>query len=52
MKAIRRFSVRPVLPDSLRPLSDLARNVRWSWHPETRELFQALDPDGWRAAGG
>ncbi|MFH8570908.1 alpha-glucan family phosphorylase [Streptomyces sp. NPDC017993] len=52
MKAIRRFTVRPVLPDSLRPLSDLARNLRWSWHPETRELFQAVDPDGWRRAGG
>ncbi|GGZ32147.1 alpha-1,4 glucan phosphorylase [Streptomyces inusitatus] len=51
MKAIRRFTVRPVLPEPLRPLSDLARNLRWSWHPETRELFQAVDPDGWRAAG-
>ncbi|MDK1474920.1 alpha-glucan family phosphorylase [Streptomyces sp. 549] len=52
MKAIRRFSVRPVLPDSLRPLSDLARNLRWSWHPDTRELFRYADPDGWHAAGG
>ncbi|MEU7107340.1 alpha-glucan family phosphorylase [Streptomyces sp. NPDC046215] len=52
MKAIRRFSVRPVLPESLRPLSELARNLRWSWHPETRELFQAVDPEGWRAAAG
>ena len=52
VKAIRRFTVRPVLPDSLRPLSDLARNLRWSWHPETRELFQAVDSDGWRRAGG
>ncbi|MGP3981031.1 alpha-glucan family phosphorylase [Streptomyces sp. KR80] len=52
MKAIRRFSVRPVLPESLRPLSELARNLRWSWHPETRELFQAVDPEGWQAAGG
>ena len=52
MKAIRRFTVRPVLPEPLRPLSDLARNLRWSWHTETRELFQAVDPDGWRAAGG
>ncbi|MFD7339551.1 alpha-glucan family phosphorylase [Streptomyces violascens] len=51
MKAIRRFTVRPVLPDALRPLSDLARNLRWSWHTETRELFQSVDPDGWRAAG-
>ncbi|GGT33904.1 alpha-glucan family phosphorylase [Streptomyces purpureus] len=52
MKAIRRFTVRPVLPDTLRPLSDLARNLRWSWHAETRELFRSVDPDGWRAAGG
>ncbi|MFI9205500.1 alpha-glucan family phosphorylase [Streptomyces sp. NPDC053048] len=52
MKAIRRFSVRPVLPEPLRPLSELARNLRWSWHPETRELFQSVDPEGWRAAGG
>ncbi|MFF8829988.1 alpha-glucan family phosphorylase [Streptomyces sp. NPDC015131] len=52
MKAIRRFTVRPVLPDPLRPLSDLARNLRWSWHAETRDLFQSVDPEGWRVAGG
>ncbi|MFI2347259.1 alpha-glucan family phosphorylase [Streptomyces sp. NPDC019443] len=52
MKAIRRFTVRPVLPEPLRPLSDLARNLRWSWHTETRDLFQAVDPEGWQAAGG
>ncbi|WP_255285799.1 DUF3417 domain-containing protein, partial [Streptomyces niveus] len=51
MKAIRRFTVRPVLPEPLRPLSGLARNLRWSWHPETRELFEAVDPGGWAAAG-
>ncbi|MFC0846017.1 alpha-glucan family phosphorylase [Streptomyces noboritoensis] len=51
MKAIRRFTVRPVLPEPLRPLSELARNLRWSWHPETRELFRSVDPEGWRAAG-
>ncbi|MFF7362780.1 alpha-glucan family phosphorylase [Streptomyces sp. NPDC008125] len=48
MKAIRRFTVRPVLPDSLRPLHDLARNLRWSWHTETQELFRSVDPEGWR----
>ncbi|MFJ6850044.1 alpha-glucan family phosphorylase [Streptomyces sp. NPDC091271] len=50
MKAIRRFTVRPVLPEPLRPLSDLARNLRWSWHTETQQLFQAADPEGWRPA--
>ncbi|MEV7688865.1 glycosyltransferase family 1 protein [Streptomyces bungoensis] len=52
MKAIRRFTVRPVLPEPLRPLSDLARNLRWSWHAETRDLFQSVDPEGWAAAKG
>ncbi|MFF0448493.1 alpha-glucan family phosphorylase [Streptomyces sp. NPDC004609] len=51
MKAIRRFTVRPVLPEPLCPLSDLARNLRWSWHTETRDLFQTVDPEGWQAAG-
>ncbi|MGW0771580.1 alpha-glucan family phosphorylase [Streptomyces sp. NPDC002676] len=52
MKAIRRFTVRPVLPDPLRPLNELARNLRWSWHAETRDLFQSVDPERWAKAGG
>ncbi|MGP4013624.1 glycosyltransferase family 1 protein [Streptomyces sp. 4N124] len=52
MKAIRRFTVRPVLPESLQPLSDLARNLRWSWHTETRDLFQSVDPERWAASDG
>lgn len=52
MKAIRRFTVRPVLPQPLRPLSDLARNLRWSWHAETRDLFRSVDPERWAASGG
>ncbi|MBF8170298.1 glycosyltransferase family 1 protein [Streptomyces olivaceus] len=51
MKAIRRLTVRPHLPDPLRPLSDLARNLRWSWHPETRDLFQSVDPGRWAESG-
>nr|WP_223187054.1 alpha-glucan family phosphorylase [Streptomyces sp. CBMA29] len=40
------------MPEPLRPLGELAQNLRWSWHPETRELFQSVDPVGWRAAQG
>ncbi|MFJ4218737.1 DUF3417 domain-containing protein, partial [Streptomyces hydrogenans] len=50
MKAIRRFTVRPVLPDPLRPLAALARNLRWSWHEPTRALFDSLAPEGLRGA--
>ncbi|MGW9397409.1 glycosyltransferase family 1 protein [Streptomyces sp. NPDC055642] len=51
MKAIRRFTVRPVLPEPLGPLSDLARNLRWSWHDGTRDLFRSVDPERWAATG-
>ncbi|MGL5858282.1 MAG: alpha-glucan family phosphorylase [Angustibacter sp.] len=47
MRAIRRFSVRTVLPDSLVALGDLASNLRWSWHRPTRDLFAEMDPERW-----
>ena len=51
MRAIRRFTVRPVLPEPLRLLGDLATNLRWSWHPETQDVFAAIDPEIWRESG-
>jgi starch phosphorylase len=52
VKAIRRFTVRTVLPAPLEPLGDLALNLRWSWHEPTKALFQGLDPRAWDRAGG
>ncbi len=51
VKAIRRFSVQPVLPDSLAVLDELATNLRWSWNLPTRELFEQLSPGQWEATG-
>ena len=45
VRAIRRFTVRPVLPRALAALGELAGNLRWSWHPETQDVFAAVDPD-------
>jgi glycogen phosphorylase len=47
VRAIRRFTVRPVLPPPLSALGDLAGNLRWSWHPETQDVFAAVDPEIW-----
>ncbi|HEY1119237.1 MAG TPA: alpha-glucan family phosphorylase, partial [Acidimicrobiales bacterium] len=51
MRAIRRFTVRPVLPDALASLGELAANLRWSWHPPTQALFADIDADLWRSVG-
>ncbi|TRW44169.1 alpha-glucan family phosphorylase [Georgenia yuyongxinii] len=52
MRAIRRFTVRTVLPEPLAPLDTLAQNLRWSWHTPTRELFASLDPELWERVHG
>lgn len=51
MRAIRRFTVRTVLPSPLADLDELARNLRWSWHPASRAVFAELDPELWEAVG-
>jgi starch phosphorylase len=49
VRAIRRFTVRTVLPAAIADLGELALNLRWSWHPPTRDLFASIDPDRWDA---
>src|SRR5579859_6806793 len=52
VRAIRRFTVRVALPESLAPLHDLMLNLRWSWHEPTARLFAEIDPAAWVASGG
>ena len=51
MRAIRRFTVRPVLPPALTALGELAGNLRWSWHPPTQDVFAEVDAALWDASG-
>ena len=51
VRAIRRFTVRPVLPQPLHALGELAGNLRWSWHPETQDLFASVDAAAWESSG-
>jgi starch phosphorylase len=51
MRAIRRFTVRPVLPEALSALGELASNLRWSWHPPTQDVFAEVDPVLWASSG-
>ena len=50
MKAIRRLTVHTVLPESLRPLGELAINLRWSCYDVRKLLLmgaERLDDNGW-----
>jgi starch phosphorylase len=51
VKAIRRFTVRTVLPEALASLEELAINLRWSWHHPTRRLFASISPTVWDETG-
>jgi starch phosphorylase len=51
VRAIRRFTVRPVLPSALQALGELAGNLRWSWHPPTQDLFASIDARLWERSG-
>ncbi len=50
MRAFRRLTVRPVLPPALSALTELAGNLRWSWHPPTQDLFATIDPQTWTSS--
>ena len=49
MKALRRLTVRAAFPAELQPLAELVENLRWSWHPESLDLFASVDPELWQA---
>ncbi|MGW4122023.1 alpha-glucan family phosphorylase [Nocardia sp. NPDC004711] len=51
MKALRRFTVRAHLPERLSALTELATNLRWSWHGPTQDVFAELDPRLWTEVG-
>jgi starch phosphorylase len=46
-KAFDTFRIKANLTGDLSALQDLAYNLRWTWHPETIDLFRRLDPDLW-----
>jgi len=51
MPTVRSFTVLPTLPDILKDLEIIARNMFWSWNPEFVELFKRIDSNLWAACG-
>jgi len=51
MPKVRSFTVLPVLPEPLKDLDFIARNLFWSWNPEFVDLFKRIDSSLWAASG-
>jgi starch phosphorylase len=51
MPTVHSFTVLPALPDSLKGLEAIAKNMFWSWNPEFVELFKRIDSNLWAACG-
>ncbi|MFH2012726.1 MAG: alpha-glucan family phosphorylase [Pseudomonadota bacterium] len=47
MKPIQTFMISPKLPDKLKPLEEMAYNLRWSFTHSLIELFRRLDSELW-----
>ena len=46
MRPVRRFEVRPTIPEALAALPGLATNLHWAWDREAVRLFERIWP-GW-----
>ena len=44
-------TVKSRIPEELKKLEELARNIWWAWNYEAIELFRDLDPALWKEAG-
>jgi len=51
MPTVRSFTVLPALPEPLKELDIIARNMFWSWNPEFIELFKRIDSNLWSTCG-
>ena len=51
MKALRRLVVRAEFPAELTKLGAIVNNLRWSWHPDSLDLLDSVDPALWQACG-
>jgi starch phosphorylase len=51
MPCVRSFTVLPALPDALKNLDLIAKNMFWSWNHECVELFKRIDSNLWLECG-
>ena len=51
MPTVRSFTVLPTLPDALKDIEFISKNMFWSWNHDFLELFKRIDSNLWTACG-
>ncbi|UCF42909.1 MAG: alpha-glucan family phosphorylase [Planctomycetota bacterium] len=51
MPKVRSFTVLPALPEPLKDLEIIAKNMFWSWNTDVVDLFKRIDANLWTASG-
>lgn len=51
MYVFNRITVNPQLPKRIERLSEIAKNLWWSWNTEFLKLFKKIDMDLWEKCG-
>ena len=47
----KEVNVKSHIPESLKMLEEMARNIWWAWSDEATEMFSSLDPELWSVVG-
>jgi len=43
MKALKKFTIKPVLPKAIQGLERITKNLFWTWDDKTFETIDAID---------
>ena len=47
----KEVTVKSHIPEELKKLEEMARNIWWAWNYEATDLFRDLDPATWKEVG-
>ncbi|MCF8229465.1 MAG: alpha-glucan family phosphorylase [Bacteroidales bacterium] len=44
----KKVLVKPIIPEKLKGLFILSKNLWWSWNPDVKEVFRSINPELWK----
>ena len=48
----RDITVKPRVPEELKPLDEMSKNLWWAWNSQATNMFQTISPKIWKSTAG